>query len=620
MPSQRLLITVTAALLALALPARAEPPSLARYLSIRSCSGGAPAPDSQSVAFLYNVTGVSQVWKVDRPGAWPTQLTFGDNPVASVWWSPRGGWLVFSRDAGGDERTQLYLLSPDGGEEIPLTANPGAIHGFGGFSPDGSRIAYGTNERNGRDFDIYVVDLKTRQRRLVHQGQGALGVAAWSPGGDRLILARHNTNLDVDLLLLELATGAVRHLTPHEGTVRYFAVHWPEGERLYLLSDLGREFTGLATLDLGTGRLDFLEPDRHDAEALAVDRRGRFLVVSHNVEGVSRLELRPCGPGPARPLELPAGVAEGLVLSEDSRRLVFSWSTPVSPQNVWMVEIDPDSLRAGSPVMVTRPALAGIPESSFVRPEPLSYPTFDGRQIPALLYYPPAARGPVPAVVAVHGGPESQERPRFTALYQYLVARGYAVMLPNVRGSTGYGRAYTHLDDVEKRMDSIRDLEYAWRWLASSERVDPRRVAVMGGSYGGYMTLAALAFQPDLWAAGVDVVGMSNLKTFLTNTGPWRQALRVAEYGHPQRDAELLERLSPYYHVEKIRAPLLVIQGAKDPRVPRSEADQIVSRLRETGRPVEYLLFEDEGHGLARFSNRVKAYTQVADFLDRHLK
>jgi dipeptidyl aminopeptidase/acylaminoacyl peptidase len=300
------------------------------------------------------------------------------------------------------------------------------------------------------------------------------------------------------------------------------------------------------------------------------------------------------------------------VWSRDGKRLAFVFSGPADNPNIWVWDLDEDRCR-----QVTFVTRGGIPRESFVAPELVSFRSFDSLEIPAFLYMPNSERPAV--VVSVHGGPEGQTRPIFNAVTQYLVNQGYAVLAPNVRGSTGYGRTYTHLDDVEKRMDSVADLEAAVRWLRESGRVDGERIAVMGGSYGGFMVLAALTTYPDIWAAGVDIVGIANLETFLRNTGAYRRHWRIPEYGDPDRDAELFRRISPIHHVEKITAPLLVLHGDNDPRVPLSEAEQMVEALQRLDRPVRLMRFDDEGHGIIKLKNRLVAYPAIGEFLDRYL-
>jgi dipeptidyl aminopeptidase/acylaminoacyl peptidase len=304
-----------------------------------------------------------------------------------------------------------------------------------------------------------------------------------------------------------------------------------------------------------------------------------------------------------------------LAFSADSSMLSFTLTGPRHPADVWVYDLQRYLAR-----QVTRSSLAGIPRSSFVEPELVHFRSFDELPIPGYLYRPQgAAKSGLAVVVDVHGGPESQRRTEVSATYQYFLHRGYAVFAPNVRGSTGYGRAYSHLDDVEKRMDSVADLAWAARWLGESGVADPARIAVLGGSYGGFMVLAALTSYPDLWAAGVDIVGIANFVTFLENTGPWRRHLREAEYGALDRDRALLESISPIHKVDRISAPLMVIHGANDPRVPVGEAEQIVASLRRRERDVEYLRFEDEGHGIVKLSNRLLCYPAIAQFLDRYV-
>jgi dipeptidyl aminopeptidase/acylaminoacyl peptidase len=264
--------------------------------------------------------------------------------------------------------------------------------------------------------------------------------------------------------------------------------------------------------------------------------------------------------------------------------------------------------------------MAGIPQSVLVEPSLVHYPAFDGRPIPGFYYKPPThSGGKLPVIVSVHGGPEGQSRPSFNAVTAYFVQRGYAVFAPNVRGSTGYGREFTHLDDVEKRMDSVADLKSAVEWLVAHGGADPKRVAVMGGSYGGFMTLAAITEYPDLWAAAVDIVGIGNFVTFLERTSAYRRKHRETEYGSLEHHRDVLERISPIHKVDRITAPMLVIHGANDPRVPVFEAEQMVQTLKARQHPVEYLRFEDEGHGIVKLVNKIVAYGAIGDFLDKYL-
>lgn len=580
----------------------------ARYLKIRSAYGAAWSPDGGRLAFLTDITGVPQVWEVPAGGGWPEQLTFYDERVSGAAYSPTDNQLIFSMDSGGNERAQLFLLK--NWEAIDLTRAPEAIHYFGGWSPDGERIAYTATRRNGTDFDVYIQELDG-EPEMVWEVTGYHTVASWLLDGSSLIVSRHHSNLNNDLYRLDLDTGEARLLTPHEGEARSnSACITPDGKNAYLATDRDGDFMRLARLDLETLELGYLTPDEWDVERVELSKDGRYLVAGRNVEGFSDVMLFSGQgrriPGP----EMPAGILSGFEFSPDSARLAFTLSGPDRNPDVWIVDL-PD----GEPRRVTRSSTAGIPRGTFHSPKLIRYTSFDGRKIPSLLYT-PETEGAVPVVINVHGGPESQTRPAFSPVTQYLLHRGYAVFAPNVRGSTGYGKAYTHLDNVHLRMDSVKDLEYAARWLKEQGY---ERIAVMGGSYGGFMVLAALTEYPDLWTAGVDIVGIANMVTFLQNTGSYRRALRESEYGSLERDRGLLESISPIHKAERIKAPLMVIHGANDPRVPVDEAEQIVERVRGNGGVVEYLRYEDEGHGLAKLQNRLDAYPRIAEFLDKYL-
>ena len=581
----------------------------ARYLRIRSAHNASWSPDGRRISFLTDITGVPQAWEVSADGGWPEQLTFHDDRVSHAGYSPAEERLLFGMDAGGDEKTQLFLLD-GGGQERNLTRDPTAIHYSGGFSPDGSRISYTATRRNGTDFDVYT-QKSTGEPEMAWETSGYHTVADWGSDGSSLIVSRHHSNLNNDLYRLDLSSGETQLLTPHDGDARFLTARMtPDGEALYLATDRDGDFLRLARLSLSDLELTYLTPDDRDVESVEVSRDGRWLVASRNVEGYSDFMLFSGrgrrAPGP----RLPKGIQGGFAFSPDSRRLAFTLTGPDLNPDVWTLDL-PD----GEPRRLTRSSTAGIPSNSFRRPRLVRYPSFDGRDIPAI-FYEPEGEVSSPVVVNAHGGPESQSRPGFAPVTQYLLDRGLGVFMPNVRGSTGYGKAFTHLDDVKLRMDSVADLARAAHWLRDQGH---ERIAVMGGSYGGFMVLAAMTEYPELWSAGVDIVGIANMVTFLENTGSYRRRLREPEYGFLEKDRDFLESISPIHKAERITTPLMVIHGKNDPRVPVGEAEQIVQRVRENGGVVEYLLYEDEGHGLAKLKNRLDAYPRIAAFLEGHL-
>lgn len=601
--------------------------SFGRFLNVRSAYNPTFSPDGQKLSFLTDITGVAEVWSVpvnmhsSRP-AWPEQLTFRGERSANVVYSPRADLLLVTGDVGGNERNQLFLLSADGSTSTALTDNPDVIHLFGSWSPDGTRIVYSCNARDPRFFDVYELTLKTGKARPVLCSDDTNYVQGYSPNGHYVLVARMLSNTRNQLLLVETATGEVRNLTPDllEGPALHLMASWSADRRgLYLRCNRERQFLSLAYLDLETTALTYLCDLDWDVEQLVVTRDGTAMAMVINEDGYSRLQLFDVADGWQERRELnqpvlPAGVIHGLSWSPDGERLAITFGSAVDPFDIWVWDV-----RHGVIQRATRSSLAGIPQTSLVMPSLVRYPTFDGRQIPAFLYLPHGRQKNLPVVIDVHGGPEGQVRPLFNAVAQYLVSCGYAVLAPNVRGSAGYGIAYQRLDDVRLRMDSVADLQHAVLWLRESGVADPQRIAVMGGSYGGFMVLSAISTYPDLWAAAVDIVGIANFVTFLEHTGPWRRKLREAEYGSLENDREFLQQISPIHHVDRITTPLFVVHGANDPRVPVGEAEQIVSALRQRHIPVEYLRFEDEGHGLVKRANRLIAYPSIARFLDEHL-
>lgn len=599
-----------------------------RYLNIRSALGATFRPDGKRIAFLTDITGTHQVWAVDipppgQPTPWPEQLTFFTERVLSVAYSPTADEMILASDVGGNERAQLFLLSGDGHHLRQLTDAPQAIHQFGGWSHDGTKIAYAGNVRAPSVFDIYLMDISTGQSLMVYQGDGWFSVLGFSPDDRYLLIQKEYSTAHQPLWLLDLVSGTIHHLTPSPEQARYGAVFAPDGQRLYLISDLGHDFLTLAHMDLSTvlsgqnPQLVFRPEKGGDISGLRVSPKGNRLAYHTNIEGYTEITVESLTDGSMFTLQgLPEGVHEVSAFSPDGQQVAITCSSPCHNADIWLVD-----LQTGQARQITYSSRAGIPQSSFVPPELIRYPSFDGLDIAGYLYRPSTAKTGerLPVLFIVHGGPESQSLPAFNPIIQYFVQRGLALFVPNVRGSTGYGKRFSHLDDVEKRMDAVADLAQGARFLAEQGIADPRRIAVYGASYGGFMVLAALTHYPELWAAGIDVVGIANFITFLTNTGPWRREHRMAEYGDLEKDRELLEKISPINHIHNIRAPLLVVHGANDPRVPISETEQIVAALRTRNIPVQYLRYADEGHGLSKLANRLDAYTKMADFLDKYL-
>ena len=605
-------------------------PSVARFLNISTAYNPRFAPDGRSLIFLSTLTGIPQVWRVDVPAVggkplWPDQLTFGADRVQGAWLSPTAGKprLIYARDKGGSENAQLFLLSPETGEEVLLTEGfAGAMHTFGGWSDDGRRFLFAANRRDGVRFDLYQQPLGEAAELIwENDAPGYLQSAIFSPDGRRVALSRVPNSSRSELFEIEVASGAVRLLSSDKA--RYSVVAYADGgTSLIVLTDQAADFLYLARLELETLELTPLVQPEWDVECASLSPDGRLLAYVVNEGGAGKLHLYDIVTNTARgapatldPLGIAAMMDAHLSFSADSKHLAFSFYGSTRTSDIYLWDLERDEVQP-----VTHSSHGGLSPRTFVAPKLVHYPTFDDLEIPAWFYRTEEQAEPAPAVVIVHGGPEGQSRPNLNFLAQYLVQQGYAVLVPNVRGSTGYGNTYGHLDDVEKRMDAVADLAHTATWLKEQPGIAADRVAVYGGSYGGFMVLAALTTYPKLFAAGIDIVGISNFVTFLKNTSGYRRAHREAEYGSLEHDRAFLESISPLNQVDKISAPVMVIHGANDPRVPLSEAEQLTEALEARGISTEFLVFEDEGHGLVKLANKLVAYPAIVDFLDRQLK
>ncbi|NHX35726.1 MULTISPECIES: S9 family peptidase [Halolamina] len=593
-----------------------------RYLNVRSAYGGSFDPEGERLAFLMDTTGTAQVWTVDGPGEWPVQRTFYDDRVTFVDYSPERQELAFGKDQGGDERAQLFTLDVGTGEITNRTQQPDAKHRWGGWDSDGERFAFASNRRDHTVFDIYVQDRDAvgNDAELVHEGDGWLSLSGWSPDDDRLLVHEAHSSFDHDVHVLDVSDGGISHVTPHEGRARYSSVEWgPDGESLYMVTDHDSDTLRLERLDLSEGEFSVVEDGGEwNVDGVSVDEESRRVAYSRNVDGYTDLTVGelvdPDRIDPAESPTFPDGVVGGVEWGPNGDRYALTVTASSDNTNVHVGDVP-----AGESERWTDAATAGIPRETFVEPQLVHVPSFDGREIPGFFSVPEDSEGELPVIVDIHGGPESQRRPSFRPVKQYFLNNGYAVFEPNVRGSSGYGKEYAGLDDVRNRMDSVKDLKAGVEWLQDHPDVDADRIVAYGGSYGGFMVLSALTEYPDLWAAGVDVVGIANFVTFLENTSDWRRSLREAEYGSLDEDREFLQEISPTNNIENIAAPLFVLHGENDPRVPVSEAEQIVEDVRDQGVPVRKLIFPDEGHGFSKLDNRIRAYSAVVEFLDEHV-
>ncbi|MFO0679264.1 MAG: S9 family peptidase [Polyangiaceae bacterium] len=589
--------------------------------------------------FLSDASGTAQLFRqsslepTDNGSVAPTRpaegVTSFSDRVSSYRVAPDGTFAVVLRDTGGDENDQILKVGFGGKTPTisALTDAPKVKHTLPVVDDASKRVAFTSNARNGKDMDLYVedtsADSKTFGKKPFVELSGSFVVADWR--GDTLLVVESRSNVDDDLWIVDTKTKKKTLLTKHTGDERYDgAAFSADGANVFVLTDRGGEFMHLASVDAKTGKQKTVLEGTHDFTHLAVPRpdatKGASkaaLVVSENVDGVenpSVLTLDATGAVKKRTPTTLRGVVGGVDVAPSGTVAYVSFEKANQPAEIFRI----DTANAKS-ARVTTSGHAGVDETKLVGAELLTVPTSDKKTVSTFWYPPANADGPAPAVLLVHGGPESQAQPNFNPIVQYLVAKGYGVATPNVRGSLGYGKSFAHLDDKAKREDSVRDLSEIGKFLAERPEVDRTRMVLMGGSYGGYMVLAGLTLYPEQWAAGVDIVGIANFRTFLEQTAPYRRALREAEYGSLATDGALLDRISPLHKVDKIKAPLFVVHGTRDPRVPVGEARQIHDALKARGLPVELLTFDDEGHGLAKRKNRLVAYPALARFLETHV-
>lgn len=597
---------------------------LAQYQNVRGAAFRGWAPDGSGLLISTRFGNSSQLHRVYRPEGRREQVTFGEEPASGRFLpGSNDGSLLLTMDRGGDENGQVLLLDRVKFTTTLLTDGK-SRNLLGPVRSDGGRMVVSSNRRNGRDSDLYVVDPRRPEfdRPLMEVDRQTWQAVDWSEDGRTLLVSRYVSINESYPALLDVETGKRTEL-PRAGDepAAYGPLAFsPDGKRVYVATDAGAEFRRLARLDLATGRYEWLTADvPWDVSDLDVAAGSGDVAAVLNEDGASGLYLFPADGGPRRRLELPLGIVSGVEFSPDGKRLGFTLSRPDAPPDVYSLELADGRLERW-----TISEVGGLDPASFVTPQRIQFKSFDGLAVPAYYFRPRGAspENKVPVLIGIHGGPESQYQPFFQPAAQYYLNElGLAVIYPNVRGSAGYGKTYLKLDNAEKREDAVRDIGALLDWIAAQPELDASRVAVTGGSYGGYMVLASLVHHGDRIRAGIDIVGIANFLTFLEKTAAYRVDLRRVEYGD-ERDPAMratLERISPLSRVDRIRSALLVVHGKNDPRVPFFEAQQVAERVRAAGRPVWTVFADNEGHGFAKKDNADYQRAVEVLFLKKHL-
>jgi dipeptidyl aminopeptidase/acylaminoacyl peptidase len=548
-------------------------------------------------------------------------VTALDDQVSSVLWSPDGAWLAFTLAPGGGMNTQIYLIHPHGMGLRRLTDGGMENNWLGPWSFDGQALALASNRRSAAAMDTYLVDVASGELRLVAENRGTGRLMDVSRDLRHAVLYRMLHRGDDNLFLVDLHTGEERLLTPHEGPASSSGgLFSPNGQTIYLASNVGREMAAFCRVVLSAdgvpGPCEVLAArDDTELEGFAIDEQGSTAALLWNVAGRNELTFFDLTSGHmSGAVSLPAEIVGGLTFSRDGRLLAMTALGAAALADIWVLD-----RTAGHLWQVTQSPHPGVDLSSLIRPELIQFPAYDGLQLSGWLYRPRGATGPGPVVLSFHGGPEGQERPAFNSTYQALLEQGIAVLAPNVRGSSGFGKSFVNLDNGPLRVNAVRDIKACVAAVVERGIGDPRRIGIMGGSYGGYMTMAGLAEYPDMFAAGANLFGVVNFATFFAHTEPWMAAISKVEYGDPDTQAEMLRDLSPIHKIDRVIAPTIVLHGANDTNVPVVEAEQVVERLRQRGVPVEYVLFPDEGHGFTKTANRIRATVAIVDWFVEHL-
>ncbi len=595
-----------------------------RYTEFRSASVFSWHPQRREMLIGTRFADTMQVHEVRMPGGARTQLTFFPDRVSGASYHPKtGDYFVFSKDVGGGEWYQLYRYGVNSREIALLTdgksRNLGAV-----WSNRGNLIAYSSTRRNRADLDFYIMDPgnKVTDRLLAQNPGGGWQVADWSPD-DQTLLAVEELSVNQSFLYLVDASRGQKSLLTPKGTekIAYAPIGFSaDGKGIYVTSDRDSEFQRIAHIDLASHQPTYITTHSWDVESAQLSHHRRLLAYTINENGLSKLQVLDLVAGKPKTLpKIPVGVIGGLVWHENNRDLAFSINSARSPLDVYSIDLDSGKLDRW-----TTSETGGLNPQNFVEPSLVKWKSFDGKEISGWLYQPSSSKFPGrrPVIVNIHGGPEGQARPFYQGRNNYFLNElGVAILFPNIRGSTGYGKTFVALDNDFKREDSYKDIESLLGWIKQQPNLDGNRIMVTGGSYGGHMTLAVATRNNNLITCSVDVVGMSSLVTFLEHTEPYRRDLRRVEYGD-ERDPKMrafLENIAPINHVKELKKPIFIIAGANDPRVPKSEADQMVAALQQQGTPVWYLAAKDEGHGFAKKKNADFQFYATIAFVEKFL-
>ncbi|HCM77925.1 MAG TPA: S9 family peptidase [Cytophagales bacterium] len=603
--------------------------SISQFMDIVQIGGSSFSPDENKILFSSKETGIFNAFEIDIKTGEKKQLTNSTtNAVFANSYFPEDNRIVVQSDKGGNEITHLFIRSQDG-VMTDLIKDSTAKAQFYGWSYNKKLMYYASNGRDKRFFDLYRVEVNKEQSEekvfptnLAYKNTEGLNPAAVSNDDRYIALTKSITTNNSDMYLLDTQTGKTKLLSAHEGDAQYNPQYFSlDGTKLYFLTDEGSEFNYLASYDIATGAKEKVEEAPWDIMYAYLSRNGKYRVVAINNDARTEMKIYDEASGKLVKLaDLPEGDITGVNISDSEKLMSFYVSSSKSPSNLFVYNFETNEVK-----QLTNTMTPEIDPNDLVKGEVIRYTSFDGMEIPALLYKPKGIKEgeKVPALLWIHGGPGGQTRLNYSAVIQHLVNHGYAVLAVNNRGSSGYGKSFFAADDKKHGQDDLRDCVESKKFLATLPYIDSNKIGIAGGSYGGYMVMAALAFAPEEFTVGVNFFGVTNWLRTLKSIPPWWESFKVALYtemGDPVADSVALYNKSPLFHADKITKPFIVLQGSNDPRVLKVESDEIVAAAKNNGVPVEYVIFPDEGHGFVKKENNIKASEEILKFLDKYLK
>lgn len=592
----------------------------------RSASGAAWSPDGRQIVFTSNISARFNLWKVSASGGWPTQLTQSDDSQSSAVWSPDGKWIVYQQDHAGNELYDLYAIPGEGGQPVNLTNTPSIREVDPHWSPDGSTLALGYKTKEGASYDIALLDWATRKvHKLTNEQQPGYSwqFVAWSKDNKTIFATRVNPPFtDADLYRIDVATGKTETLTPHQGTVRYLGSSLsPDGRTILLSSDAKGGYMNVALLAVATKKLTWVTDLKWEAFAGTFSPDGKHYTYTVNEDGLTDAYLVDSSTNKSEKLNLPHGLnsfsGDPTEFAPQSDRIIVSHEASNQPGDLWIYPLDTNKLDRLTYSTIASLSAIPLPASQIIH-----YKTFDGKIITALLWIPFNLKrdGQNPAVVIPHGGPTGQRVDYWTPEVQALVSRGYICIAPNPRGSTGYGLDFQKANYQDLGGGDLKDELAAADFLKATGYVDPKKIGITGGSYGGFMTLMAIGKAPDIWAAAVEEFGIINWSSMLKSSDPSLNEYLKGLLGNPDQNRKIYEEDSPITYIRNEKAPLLVLQGDNDPRVPKEEAQQVVDILKKEGRVVDVHYYPNEGHGFSKRENQIDSVQRIIGWFDRYLK